>query len=115
MRHEPTAAEEALWKALRNNALGVKFRRQHAIDAFIVDFYCVPEKLVIEVDGDSHDGMERKDAERDAVLSGLGFRVLHFRNEDVLARLSDVLRAINHCFESSTDSPSPNGRGSPDN
>ena len=69
MRREPTAAEEVLWSALRNNALGVKFRRQHAIGAFIVDFDCVEEALVMEVDGDSRRSQEPKTSRLEAKYS----------------------------------------------
>jgi poly(A) polymerase len=95
MRKAPTPAEVKLWQHLRRNRIsGARFRRQHAIDRFIADFYCPAAKLVIEVDGRVHEEQTDGDSERDAVLSDLGFTVLRFRNEDVLNRIDSVLEQI---------------------
>lgn len=73
LRQELTPAERKLWAALRNKKLnGLKFRRQHPIDRFIVDFYCAAHKLVVEVDGDIHDTQPERDAERSALLEQQG-------------------------------------------
>jgi very-short-patch-repair endonuclease len=64
MRHNPTEAENVLWQRLRDKGIGVKFRRQHAIDRFIVDFYCAKSQLLIEVDGEIHDYTQEEDAIR---------------------------------------------------
>ena len=94
MRRAPTPAEDALWQRLRNRQLaGAKFRRQHPIDRYIVDFYCADAQLVIEVDGSAHDEPNH-DAERQEVLETLGLRVLRFRNAEVFERIEDVLSAI---------------------
>jgi very-short-patch-repair endonuclease len=92
LRREMTPAEKILWQELRGNKLGVHFRRQQVIAGFIVDFYCHKVDLVIEVDGSVHEADEQKekDTERDKVLSGMGLRVLRFRNEDVIKNLSGV-------------------------
>lgn len=95
MRHEPTLAEDILWQRLRDKGIGVKFRRQHAIDRFIVDFYCAKSKLVIEVDGSIHDYTEEEDAIRQQFLEEVhDLRVLRFKNEEVLEKLESVLARI---------------------
>ncbi|MBK9747007.1 MAG: endonuclease domain-containing protein [Chloroflexi bacterium] len=97
MRHVPTPAEEQLWQAIRNRRLnGAKFRRQHAIDAFIVDFVCIEHSLIIEVDGTIHEHADQQlyDADRQARLEGLGFRMLRFTNGDVVRSLPAVLEVI---------------------
>lgn len=97
MRREPTPAEDHLWQQLRNRALGVKFRRQHPLDRFIVDFFCDEARLIIEVDGAIHQYTPEEDALRQEFLESLGFRVLRFNNEDVLNRAAEVLETIqNH-------------------
>jgi very-short-patch-repair endonuclease len=86
LRKSLTPAEATLWNALKNKQLaGRKFRRQHSIDNFIVDFYCAEEKLVIELDGQIHfnDLASQNDAKRDEHLSGLGMTVLRFENRQV--------------------------------
>jgi very-short-patch-repair endonuclease len=96
MRHEPTAAEEALWQAVRGGQLVAKFRRQHSIDRYIVDFVCLSAKLIIEVDGNIHHQPDQQDydAGRSALLQELGFKILRFSNEQVLQELDQVLAAI---------------------
>ena len=94
MRRSPTPAERLLWQRLRRSQLGVRFRRQAVIGQFIVDFYCRKRALVVEVDGGVHDDRCDIDEERDVVLGVVGLRVLHVRNEDVLADLDGVLRRI---------------------
>jgi very-short-patch-repair endonuclease len=95
MRHQPTPAEEKLWQKLRNKQLlGFKFRRQHSIDRFIVDFYCNEAQLVVEVDGEIHDYTQEEDAIRQEFLESLGLRVVRFRNEAVLSSIDGVLEGI---------------------
>jgi len=97
MRHIPTPAEEQLWQAIRSRRLnGAKFRRQHAIDAFIVDFVCIEHSLIIEVDGTIHEDADQQlyDADRQARLEGLGFHMLRFTNGDVVRSLPAVLEVI---------------------
>ena len=71
VRLQHTAAEDVLWQRLRGGALGIRFRRQHAIDRFIVDFLCIAAKLIIEVDGPVHDTQRAADAARQARLEAL--------------------------------------------
>ncbi|MBN8637149.1 MAG: endonuclease domain-containing protein [Anaerolineae bacterium] len=97
MRHVPTAAEDQLWEAIRGRQLnGAKFRRQHAIDAFIVDFVSIEHQLIIEVDGTVHEDPDQQlyDAERQARLESLGFRLLRFTNGNVVRSLPAVLEVI---------------------
>jgi purine nucleoside phosphorylase len=95
MRLEPTPAEERLWKALRGKQLaGYKFRRQHPINRFIVDFYCAQAKLVIEVDGEIHNQTQEEDALRSEILRSKGIRVIRFTNKAVFEQLDTVLHTI---------------------
>ena len=103
MRHEPTAAESVLWHHIRNRQVGgAKFRRQHAIEGFVVDFACIDQWLIIEVDGEIHNLVDQKDrdVERQAVLEARGFRVLRFTNEEVMRSLENVLERIGEALAS---------------
>jgi len=112
MRKNPTEAESVLWNALRSNGLGVKFRQQHIIEDFIVDFYCNEYKVTVEVDGGYHNTSEQtaSDADRTARLNELGYTELRFTNEEVLHDLDNVLKKIK-TFCSGTPSPSGEGPG----
>lgn len=102
MRQEPTAAERRLWEHLRDKRLdGHKFRRQHVIDRFIVDFYCHTEKLIIEIDGDIHLLTEEEDALRQEHLEQLGFRVIRFTNDQVFHEIESVLETIRVALKAS--------------
>ena len=95
LRCDPTPAEVVLWTALRERQLsGVRFRRQHAIGRFIVDFYSAAHRLAIEVDGDIHAHQHERDGLRTEYLAARGVRVIRFRNEEVLQDLSTVLTRI---------------------
>ena len=97
LRQESTEAEKLLWAELRNKKLnGLKFRRQHPIDKFVLDFYCHERKLAIELDGSIHDLKVNKDYDeaRTAMLTGLNVFVLRFRNEQVIDNLKDVIKKI---------------------
>jgi very-short-patch-repair endonuclease len=90
-----TPAESALWAGLRRRQVGgLRFRRQLVVGPFIVDFCCRQAGLIVEVDGSIHDELQERDEARDAALEALGYRVLHFRNEEVLNHQEDVLAAI---------------------
>jgi 5-methyltetrahydrofolate--homocysteine methyltransferase len=106
LRHNPTNGEQLLWSKLRAHRMdGHKFRRQHVIGSYIVDFVCLKARLIIEVDGDSHfeDGREAADAQRDAYLASRGFKVLRFGNNNVLTNISGVAGAIAEELESRSD------------
>jgi very-short-patch-repair endonuclease len=95
LRHEATDAEKALWASLRANRLdGWHFRRQQIIIGFIVDFYCHAAALIIEVDGGIHARQVEYDQERDLALTTMGYRVIHFSNQDVLKKHDHVLQTI---------------------
>ena len=102
LRENLTPAEAFLWKNLQKRQLkGRKFRRQHSIENFIVDFYCPEEKLIIELDGEIHKNAtaEEKDWSRDKRLEELGFKVLRFENKMVFDFLPSVLKEIEDNFE----------------
>jgi very-short-patch-repair endonuclease len=95
LRQPQTAAEATLWRVLQNRKLGYKFRRQHPIGPFIVDFYCAEAgRLVIEIDGSSHMEQEEYDAERTAWLESQGYHVIRFNNTEVRYQLNEVVQAI---------------------
>jgi len=96
LRRDMTPAERKLWSLVRNNRLGVKFRRQVPYDCFILDFFCVEARLVVELDGAQHYTAEgkRKDKMRDAELRSDGLEVLRFLNEEVLENEEGVEQAI---------------------
>ncbi len=96
LRHNPTEAEEILWQKLRNNQLGYRFRRQHPLKIFAVDFYCHHFRLVIELDGSIHqeEKIQMEDQEKAAWLKDLGLHLLRFTNDDVLFHLDEVMDRI---------------------
>ena len=97
LRKNLTSAEATLWKSLQRKQLtGRKFRRQHSIKNFIVDFYCPKEKLIIELDGAYHldFAQQNYDLERSKILESLGFVVIRFENKFVFENLQGVLDEI---------------------
>ena len=96
LRREATVPERRLWNLLRDRRLGrFKFRRQHTVGPFIVDFYCAAASLVIEVDGRSHDGRAEKDQARQIYLErSVGLRVLRIGNDEVLSDPESVLLTV---------------------
>lgn len=110
LRRNMTDAEKLLWQRLRSGQLnGYKFRRQHPFGDFILDFVCLGNRLVIEIDGGQHNESV-KDALRDQVLGEAGFRVMRFWNNQVLNEIEAVVQAIWFELEklaSSTSNPPP--------
>ena len=95
LRRRATSSEMILWDALRNRRfLGVKFRRQHTLGSFIVDFYAASHHLVIEIDGAAHEGLEDRDQARDRYLASNGLRVLRLAARDVECNLLFALAEI---------------------
>ena len=94
LRANLTEPERRLWNAIRANRIGVKFQRQAVLPPYIADFACRSERLVIEVDGDTHADRQAYDAARTAALARQGYRVLRFTNADVMGNLDGVVRAI---------------------
>jgi very-short-patch-repair endonuclease len=84
-----------LWCFVRDRRLaGMKFRRQHPLGGYFVDFVCLERRLVVELDGGQHALRQGYDGRRTAVLESLGFRVIRFWNDDVLLRTDSVLEAV---------------------
>jgi very-short-patch-repair endonuclease len=95
LRQRQTSAEEILWDALRGRRLdGLKFRRQHPVGPFVLDFCCVERRLAIELDGEVHATQADRDAEREKLLAATGFRILRFPNEAIRRDLLLVLKTI---------------------
>ncbi len=95
LRTNHTEAEKLLWRQLRNRRFqGWKFRRQHILQGYIVDFVCLERKLVIELDGGQHAVQEAYDQQRTQTLEGEGFRVVRFWNNEVLNNLEGVLETL---------------------
>lgn len=107
MRKQPSRAEQMLWDLLRGRQIsGAKFRRQHPIDAYIADFACVAARLVVEIDGRSHDAVDQAvyDEGRTRKLNERGWRVLRVRDDDVLSNAPAVAELI---AQSLRAAPSP--------
>ena len=99
LRHKPTPSEQILWEYLRaRQMLGLKFRRQHPLGPFIVDFVCLSRKIIVEVDGAVHDLTRDYDRRRDRWLMSQGFWVIRITNEqlqqDVERTLVDLRRLL---------------------
>ena len=110
LRSHGTPAEAFLWVHLQQRKLeGRKFRRQHSIANFIVDFYCAEEKLIIELDGQGHMNptAEEKDDSRTKIVEGLGFKVIRFENKMVFDQLASVLSEIKDNFKGAPLPPRP--------
>jgi len=101
LRASLTPAEATLWRLIRRSQLeGRKFRRQHGIGPYIVDFYCPAERLVIELEGSAHDSdaVSRRDFSRERFLSAAGLRVLRLENRNVFDNPEGVLQLIRQQF-----------------
>ena len=96
LRNQETPAEKVLWSKLCRKQLGVKFRRQHPIHSYIVDFYCHSAKLVIEIDGPIHDTKESQtnDKVRTQGLQEFAIEVVRFTNDEVLKNVDKVVKKI---------------------
>ena len=103
LRKNLTPAEAILWKVLKTKQLGGrKFRRQHSVENYILDFYCPSEMLAIEVDGGYHKRLEiaQNDMVRDELLNQYGIKVLRFENEMIYNHLEIVIDTIRKSFKS---------------
>ncbi len=99
LRYRSTKQETVLWKHLRNNRLGVKFRRQFPIDdKYIVDFICLEKRLIIELDGGQH-CENKRDKARNAYLTERGFQILRFWNNEIDKQLFVCLEAIRRAIQ----------------
>jgi very-short-patch-repair endonuclease len=108
LRQTMTDAEQRLWRHLRNRQLsGWKFRRQHEIGNYIVDFVCTEIMLIVELDGGQHADQIAYDGRRTQQLQALGYRVLRFWNNDVLMNIESVLGVILEALASPAPHPNP--------
>lgn len=101
LRSNGTSAEATLWLGLQKRQLrGRKFRRQHSIGPYILDFYCPAEKLAVELDGEVHNDVVRAEYDygREQYLASLGVRVIRFENKMVFESPDEVLDAIAACI-----------------
>lgn len=104
LRHDRSPAEHILWRYLKGRQLlGLKFRRQHSIGRYIVDFYCPGIRLVVEVDGDSHfeEAQQEWDRVREGFMQQLGIRTIRFRNDEVRLDTQNVLERLRVFIEQS--------------
>jgi len=118
LRRNATDAERRLWSRLRASQLGHKFRRQHELLGYIVDFVCLERRLVVELDGGQHADDVAYDERRSCALASLGLRVLRFWNDQALLETDGVIAAIDLALRD-VPPPHPNplprlrrGRGS---
>jgi very-short-patch-repair endonuclease len=114
LRTNLTTPERMLWHVLRAGRTGVKFQRQVVLPPYIADFAARSQRLVVELDGDTHAGREAYDAARTAELEKRGYRVLRFSNSDVMTNLDGVTRAILVALGRDPDTPPPPLQGERD-
>lgn len=101
LRQQLTPAEAKLWTLLKQSQLdGRKFRRQHSVGSYILDFYCPAESLAVELDGAAHDSVSAQahDDERTRYLNSVGINVVRFENKWVFCEPEAVLLEIKRCF-----------------
>ncbi len=114
LRKEMTKSEACLWKFVlsKRQMRNYQFRRQRPIDNYIVDFVCLPLKLIIEVDGSTHDNEVQyaKDKIRDETLKSLGFTILRINDSDVLTKISSVTNLIGCWIDEHAVVPPPSPR-----
>ena len=108
LRENQTDVESKLWSRLRDRQLSsVKFRRQHPIGPFIVDFCCLERGLIVELDGGQHAKRNAADNQRTKFFEGLGYRTLRFWNNDVLSNFEGVLERISEALDDPHPRPLP--------
>ncbi|MCK6566191.1 MAG: DNA (cytosine-5-)-methyltransferase [Chloroflexi bacterium] len=103
LRKELTPAERKLWARIRNDQLGVNFRRQHAIGKYIPDFVCIKKKLIIELDGSQHLEQEEYDGERTKFLESQGYKVIRFWNNQIMNDINGVIKVIQFALENGSN------------
>ncbi|HEY4508174.1 MAG TPA: DUF559 domain-containing protein [Candidatus Paceibacterota bacterium] len=105
LRNNSTIGEVLLWKEIKAKKLGYQFMRQKPIGRFIVDFYCSPLKLAIEIDGSSHDAEIEEDVERQKEIEKLHIHLLRFTERDVRSSLESVMREIKEHIANAAQPP----------
>jgi len=94
-RVQPPLAEAMLWDVLRNKQVaGLRFRRQHPVGRYVLDFNCPACQLVIELDGPYHSGQRERDKQRDAELAAHGCTIFRFSNQEVLHDIGSIVRSV---------------------
>ena len=113
MRHKPVSTEDLFWSCVRNRQLGgYKFKRQVLIDPYIVDFVCLEQKLIVELDGALHKERKNYDLARDAYLKSQGYDVMRVANKDFGDDITLILKTIEHALGTPSPRPLPRrGRG----
>ncbi|MEK7170193.1 MAG: DUF559 domain-containing protein, partial [Patescibacteria group bacterium] len=109
LRKNGTLAEVLLWQELKGKKLGYPFMRQKPILSFIVDFYCAPLQLAIEIDGVTHDAKTDKDVKRQRAMEQIGVAFLRFSEGEVRNHLGSVLREIAELIRRKTTPASADG------
>ena len=94
LRRNSTQEEKILWNELRNSKLGQRIRRQHSIGGYILDFYCFKARLIIEIDGKSHELQREYDEERDNYFRQLDYQTLRIHNNEISKDLKGVINKI---------------------
>lgn len=109
LRNNPTHTEKLLWIGLKESQSGYKFRRQQSIGNFVADFYCAKLKLVVEVDGVTHDekSAQEKDKLKEQFLKDNHFKVIRFTDDEVLGNIEKVLKKISKVCEELDHPPAP--------
>jgi len=100
LRNNPTYTEKVLWLSLRRKQiLGVRFLRQYSVNYFVVDFYAPKIKLAIEVDGSSHIGKEKYDADRQKYIEAFNIKMIRYTDEQVMGNTNNVIKSIEAVVE----------------
>jgi very-short-patch-repair endonuclease len=99
LRNNPTPEEVLFWNKVKNFQLGYKFRRQHSIGNYIVDFYCAEKKIIVELDGVQHLENTEYDNERSFYLNSMGYEVKRFWNEEIRNNIDQVISEVKRCLE----------------
>lgn len=104
LRHEMTDAEQCLWRHLRMRQIrGLKFRRQHPVSGYILDFACLEKRLAVELDGSQHIENKAKDGVRTQSLAAQGWRVLRFWNNEIFLNIEGVLASIDTALQAGSE------------
>lgn len=109
LRNRPTPAEDLLWNYIKGGQLGAKFRRQHPVSLYVLDFYCHELKLAIELDGSIHelDEVKENDQIRETTLRNLEINILRFDNKDVFENIAEVINKINIAIKTTKENNQP--------
>jgi ATP-dependent DNA helicase RecG len=110
-KQQTTEAEQILWEQLKTKKLDVKFRRQHIVHEFIVDFICIEKNIIIEVDEKYQDTKEQQEAYnlRTKILEELGFKVIRFKNEEIIGNIDGIIANILQELKNNSESSLPLG------